>query len=452
MPNGEFLMAGGIRIPALNAPAEPPHLPAHGNHGLNYTYIFNPNPQIPGQEWRVAGGVDSPHAMADDRYYPTLTQLGKTQGFSGKIVVMSGWIDGGVVPPTFALKPQYYDETDGWHYFQYLGSEQPFSGPYDYYPSAHLIPAGNNVGKIFYSIPMIQSYMFNPFWEGFTPPGYWAPVGTERTLYRLNGTSTMLPLLPPYNTMTARVIIIGGAASYDEDVNAVKSAEVIDIASASPQWESLGDLLFFARKNHISVMLPNDMLFVVGGNLRAYGLDPEYSAELIDTTQADLQSTMLPAHVYPREHHCIALLLPDATVFLAGGGGGIPGDEVYHIEIYEPGYLFEGTRPEILSPLTDITYGSQFTIQTSLPIAASPNGIRLIRFGAVTHSTDMSQLSVGLSYTAGPSNTYTVTAPPDANVAPPGLYMLFVLRPKAASLSQETMIPSVAKIVKLSLS
>ena len=65
----------------------------------------------------------------------------------------------------------------------------------------------------------------------------------------------------------------------------------------------------------------------------------------------------------------------------------------------------------------------------------------------------MSQLSVGLSFQAGPSNgsyTYTVSPPPNANIAPPGIYMLFALRHKNQSLSGETMIPSVAKIVKLS--
>lgn len=144
-----------------------------------------------------------------------------------------------------------------------------------------------------------------------------------------------------------------------------------------------------------------------------------------------------------------AVLLPDARVWLAGSGGGVVADVVKHAEIYEPGYLFEGSRPNILSSPFELTYGSNFNIETSVPIST----IRLIRLGAVTHSTDMSQLSVGLSFTAGPSNgtnPYTVTPPPNANIAPPGLYMLFVLRPKTASLSGETMIPSVAKIVKLS--
>lgn len=111
--------------------------------------------------------------------------------------------------------------------------------------------------------------------------------------------------------------------------------------------------------------------------------------------------------------------------------------------------MFEGERREITLCPQNITYGSQFTINTNMPIAA----VRLIRFGSMTHSTDTDQRSVGLSFTAGPQNhvyPYNVSAPADADIAPPGLYMLFVLRAKSQSLSGQTAIPSIAKIVKIS--
>jgi galactose oxidase len=260
--------------------------------------------------------------MGDDRYYPTLTQLGKKpvgSPITGKIVVMSGWIDGGGEPPIFALEPQYYDENDGWHYFPYPSATQPFSDPYDYYPYGHLVPFGANAGKIFYSVPMKQAQLFNPFWNGTTEPGYWQPIGTQRSLYRVNASSTMLPLIPP--NYSSKVLIIGGARNYAETTFAYNSAEIIDIATASANtpWQTLDNFLTFACKNHISLMLPNDMLFVVGGNVRAFLLDPVYTAELIDTTQTSLSSIVLPAHVYARAHHSTALLLPDATVLLGGG-------------------------------------------------------------------------------------------------------------------------------------
>ena len=59
--------------------------------------------------------------------------------------------------------------------------------------------------------------------------------------------------------------------------------------------------------------------------------------------------------------------------------------------------------------------------------------------------------AVHAAVVANPNNgpMWSVTAPANANVAPPGLYMLFVLRPKAASHSGQTAIPSVARIVNV---
>ena len=78
--------------------------------------------------------------------------------------------------------------------------------------------------------------------------------------------------------------------------------------------------------------------------------------------------------------------------------------------------------------------------------------ILIIRLASMTHSTDTDQRSVGLSFTPGPQNhvyPYNVPAPADADIAPPGLYMLFVLKAKNQSLSGQTAIPSVAKIVRV---
>jgi len=49
----------------------------------------------------------------------------------------------------------------------------------------------------------------------------------------------------------------------------------------------------------------------------------------------------------------------------------------------------------------------------------------------------------------GPSPNYNVYDPENSNLAPPGYYMLFVLKKKTESNSGEWKIPSVAKFVKL---
>jgi hypothetical protein len=81
-------------------------------------------------------------------------------------------------------------------------------------------------------------------------------------------------------------------------------------------------------------------------------------------------------------------------------------------------------------------YGAGFRIDT--PDAAAIRKVALVRLGAVTHSVNMEQRYVPLTYTAG-SGSLTATAPANANIAPPGVYMLFLVDASG--------VPSVAKMV-----
>ncbi len=60
------------------------------------------------------------------------------------------------------------------------------------------------------------------------------------------------------------------------------------------------------------------------------------------------------------------------------------------------------------------------------PDAAKIGSVSLIRYGATTHTVNMAQRYVPLTFTAG-SGALTVTAPANKNIAPPGNYMLFIL-------------------------
>ena len=121
----------------------------------------------------------------------------------------------------------------------------------------------------------------------------------------------------------------------------------------------------------------------------------------------------------------MALLLPDATVWLAGGNPARA--TCKQMEIYQPAYLFNpdgtmATRPSITSAPSSISYGNTFSVTT--PDAANISSVVLVRNGTVTHAFGMDQREVGMSFTAG-SGALTVTAPPNGNIAPPGYYMLF---------------------------
>jgi hypothetical protein len=66
--------------------------------------------------------------------------------------------------------------------------------------------------------------------------------------------------------------------------------------------------------------------------------------------------------------------------------------------------------------------------------------VRWIHLGAVTHSFDQSARANTLSFSPQ-AGGLSVTAPPDANSAPPGHYMLFILNRNG--------VPSVGKIVQV---
>jgi len=78
----------------------------------------------------------------------------------------------------------------------------------------------------------------------------------------------------------------------------------------------------------------------------------------------------------------------------------------------------------ITSAPAQLQLGQSFVVQT--PDAARVASVVLMRFASVTHTINMAQRYVPLSFTAG-SGSLTVTAPANYNLATPGNYMLFLV-------------------------
>ncbi|MGE0799236.1 MAG: galactose oxidase-like domain-containing protein [Lautropia sp.] len=143
-----------------------------------------------------------------------------------------------------------------------------------------------------------------------------------------------------------------------------------------------------------------------------------------------------------RLYHSVALLLPDATVLVAGGGAPGPLTNT-NAEIYFPPYLFNpagqlAARPQILSAPTALDPGEAFTV--SFQSATAPSKIVIIRAGSVTHSTNFDQRRIELPLQVS-GNQIQTRVPASGGVMPPGFYLLFVL--------DQAGVPSVGKIVKI---
>jgi len=253
---------------------------------------------------------------------------------------------------------------------------------------------------------------------------------------RSYGSSVLLGLTPA-NNYDPVILIMGGNSP------ATATTETIDMGSSNPAWQ-LGPSMSQARIEMNAVILPTGKVLAVGGSVNDEDATTKsLNADLYDPATNTFSSA--GANAFARLYHSVALLLPDATVWVAGGNP-VRGTYEPHIEIYQPAYLFQsdGTlaaRPSITSVPSSVSYGNQFTVQT--PDAASIASAVLIRNGTVTHSFGMDQRMVGMSFTAG-AGSLTVTAPPNANIAPPGYYMLFILNSNG--------VPSVASSILLSSS
>jgi Domain of unknown function (DUF1929) len=238
-----------------------------------------------------------------------------------------------------------------------------------------------------------------------------------------------------------RVTVMGGSRWGTGDRTATNTVVSLDEGNPGAGWRSEPPLNV-GRTHHNTVILPDGSMVTVGGGYGQVGEDiyaagPQHKA--VEIWDPSTRAWRLgPSQVEQRTYHSTALLLPDGRVLSAGDDfhGGIDRDTA---EVYEPPYLFRGARPDIESVQSGIRWGGTFTISTR---SAGVTRAVLVAPTATTHAADMNQRHVALTVTrAADGNRMDVAAPPNANMAPPGPYMLFLLNDRG--------VPSVARFVRV---
>lgn len=339
--------------------------------------------------------------MNAGRWYPTTTLLP-----NGDVLVVSGDINSNTnVDPL----PQVFQMANRtWRNLTTAQLAQPL------YPNMLVAPNG----KVFNAGPSRQTRYLNT-----SGTGVWSNVAVLNfTGFRDYGPAVMYD--------AGKVLVVGGANP------PTATAEIIDLNAATPVWKFTG-AMHFARRQHNTVILPDGKILIVGGSSGS-GFDnsstPVLPAEMWNPATG--QFTVMASIAKYRGYHSTALLLPDGRVLSAGGNVGGT-----NAQLFSPPYLLAGARPSIASAPSSARYGQSVFVGT--PDAASISQVTLLRAGSTTHTNDMSQCFMRLGFTKT-STGLNVAMPANANLAPPGYYLLFILN--------GTGIPSVGSMVQISSS
>ena len=425
LANGDILVNGGT----LLYDSDPTN--CNGKwHGLNAAYVFQVS----------TGSLVKVQSMAHGRWYPTNITL-----TDGKTFVLQGLDEYG----DYNLLVEIYDPSTQTYTIQYApnrsttycvgagetscaGAGSPCYGSTNkgvapsmsFYPRMHLMPSG-----LLFVVGMSQNV-----WRVDPSTGAWNFV-FNTSQYRQYGSSVLLPL---QNTTSERgkVLIVGGSTT--ASTAATATAEILDFnqgTSTVPKLRTVASLKN-ARKFSAPVILPNGKCVLFGGSSIGTS-SPVYIPEMFDPVAETWQS--LPTATVPRTYHQVSLLLPNGRVWTACSTPR-PSSWEPRIEVFSPNYLSGGTtRPTISGTPTVGGYGGQITIPTPNP--SSINSVSLVRLMATTHHYDANQRLVWLQIVNRGSSSITVSAPINANIAPPGKYMIHVLN--------GSNIPSAAAIINI---
>lgn len=214
---------------------------------------------------------------------------------------------------------------------------------------------------------------------------------------------------------------------------------VVDVHSGQAPEIRSTDPIYTLRSTVNSTLLADGRVLLTGGS-GVYNelVDVAYAAEIWDPESGTWRAGA--SNAIPRLYHSTALLLPDATVLVAGGGATGPLTNL-NAEIYYPPYLFNSSgeraqRPQITAAPSTLAVGKSFGLDFSHP--ESIRKLSLVKTGSVTHDWNMDQRYVDLPFSAS-GNHLRIQMPSQPGQVPPGYYMLFLIDDKG--------VPSMAKIV-----
>lgn len=381
LSDGRVLIVGG-------------HQPNRDHTGIKDVFIFDPS----------NNSYDKRQDMVEQRWYPSTTTLP-----DGRVLILSGKVTKPVFNHSVEIFSPVTNEVSLVPGFETLDLEElPYPNPY-VMENGKVFVFGSETGK------MWVMDVDNKQWIS---KGNAGKQNASVVMYRTN-----------------KILVTGGGRN---NKYSKKGAAIITIDGDNPTV-TITNSMNKERFNHNLIVLPDGQVLAVGGTKVVDQVPPDKEATLAtEVWNPDTGGwTLMASMKTPRPYHSSALLLPNGKVIIAGGGKSTT-RKYPNYQLFSPPYLFKGQQPTISNASSTVGYNTGMTITT--PDAANIAKVTLIRLGNNTHRFNFDQRYLELSFTKG-ANQLNVTSPANANYAPPGYYMLFIIN------SQD--VPSAAKIVKI---
>jgi YVTN family beta-propeller protein len=228
-----------------------------------------------------------------------------------------------------------------------------------------------------------------------------------------------------------RILQFGGNTS---------GALVIDINGASPSVTTTQSLTARRRLVNATILADGRVLATGGSDVWNDMSGAQYSADIWNPATGTWTrgATAQRARLY----HSNAVLMPDASVLVMGGGAPGPQNNT-NVEVYYPPYLYSAggsaaTRPVIADAPSTIDVGETFEVR--LGSTATIGRVALVKTTSASHSFNFEQRFVELTFLQN-GDRLMAQAPTRATDSPPGFYLLFVLNSAGT--------PSLARIVRV---
>ncbi|MDE8667811.1 DUF1929 domain-containing protein [Pseudarthrobacter sp. H3Y2-7] len=388
LPDGRILIQGGTKAWWT---------PTDGFKGLRSSYIFDPATNL----------FTRTNDANEGHWYPTLTKLG-----NGNV-----WMGGGLTDQANQYgghtTEMFNTATGSWLPTAQVPQTWTYWGEYP-----HMFLLGD--GRLFYT----GAHTFGDQRPGSGSSLYnWLTAqvadipGLRDKDLRDHAGSVLLP--PAQNQR----FMIAGGGYIDKGAAPTNSVDLINMNDASPTWHPGPDLPGPGRQYvNLTNMFDRTVLASNGATGNRTG---NISAASIFNPATDTWTT-IPADPVGRNYHSMNLLLPDGRVMILGSNP-IDGSVEMRVSIYNPPYLFRGTRPTVTLASASATFGQSLSLEVTGNVASAS----LTSPMSSTHQMDTNSRLVDLPIT-GTGTTRTAVVPSNASLLPPGPYMLTVMDDKGA--------------------